>query len=192
MKKLMIALVAALTLGFATETKAENSTWRWSPLGIGLFAPVQLPFTDSHVYGLRFGGLLGWNENVAGLDCGLVNVVKGDFGGIQVGGVNYNAAIAGGIQAGVISWTELNYYGLQAAVANVNQRQQIGLSVGAMNWADSVIVGQIGVFNFANEVTGFQIGLINATEDMSGIQIGAINMITSSPVPVLPFVNVQF
>lgn len=192
MKKLMIALVAAFTLGLATETKAENSTWRWSPIGVGLFAPVQLPFTDSHVYGVRLGGLLGWNENVVGIDCGLANVVKGDFGGIQLGAVNYDAAIAGGIQAGVLSWTELDFYGVQFAGANVDQRRQLGFAVGAINWADSVIGGQIGAFNFANEVTGFQLGLINATEDMSGVQIGLINMITSSYLPVFPFVNVLF
>ena len=207
MKKLMFAAVAALTLGFATTAKAESDTWKWSPIGLGIVAPAQIPFTDSHVYGLRLGGILGWSENMMGLDCGLANVadgveyalqagvfnvVKGDFGGVQFGGINYNGAITDGLQIGVGNWTSLNFTGVQFAAVNVEQRQLVGLAFGGVNYADSVAGGQFGCINLANEVTGCQIGVINACDEMHGIQIGAINLITTSPVPVLPIVNVWF
>ena len=207
MKKLMFAAVAALTLGFATTAKAESDTWKWSPIGLGIVAPAQIPFTDVHVYGLRLGGILGWSENVMGLDCGLANVadgveyalqagvfnvVKGDFGGVQFGGINYNGAIAGGLQVGLGNWTALNFYGVQVGAVNVEQRLLEGLAIGGINWADTVEGGQVGVINLANEVEGCQIGVINACDEMHGIQIGAINLITTSCVPALPIVNVWF
>ena len=207
MKKLMFAAVAALTLGFATTAKAENDTWKWSPIGLGIVAPAQIPFTDSHVHGLRLGGLFALNEDVLGLDCGLanvaggveyalqlgaVNIVKGDFGGIQLGVVNYDAALTSGFQCGLSNWTSFNFYGLQLGGENVAQRYLGGFAIGAINYSDTVEGAQIGAINLANDVTGCQIGVINACDNINGIQIGAINLITTSPVPVLPLVNVWF
>ena len=77
-------------------------------------------------------------------------------------------------------------------IGDVEQRQLVGLAFGGVNYADSVAGGQFGCINLANEVTGCQIGVINACDNITGIQIGAINLITTSPVPVLPIVNVWF
>ena len=78
MKKLMI--VAAVALGIVVETRSESAAWQnetemtkeW-PVGIGIVVPAQFPPVRHDVCGFRFGGLLGWNETVRGLDLGLGN-----------------------------------------------------------------------------------------------------------------------
>ena len=207
MKKLMIVAVAALTLGAVLESKAENENWKYSPIGLGIAAPVQIPFTDSHVYGIRLGGIFGWNADVYGIDCGFaqyasgnegapqvgaINVVGGDFDGLQVGAVNVVGAEVAGVQVGVLNWAELNAVGLQVALANTVARETTGIAIGGVQFSDSVEGGQIGIVNLSNYVYGFQFGVINACDDIGGVQIGCINLITTGLVPVLPFVNASF
>lgn len=77
MKKLMV--IAALTAGLVVSAQAEERAWAWSPLGMGIAAPVQLPFIQSDVYGIRIGGLFGYNADVYGLDAGVAEICSGDF-----------------------------------------------------------------------------------------------------------------
>ncbi len=200
MKKLMIAAFAAL---------AAFGAMAWSPIGIGIVAPVQFPYTSSDVYGIRFGGLFGLNENVYGIDLGLAEVATGNEGGIQgglfnvvwgdamciqgAGAINYNAASFGGLQvAGLCNWNGLTTYGLQCSTVNANQTELYGFSFGALNYSASLSGAQFGAINMADSVTGLQIGLINVCDKMKGIQIGGINMITTSPLPVMVFANAWF
>ncbi|MBQ0031449.1 MAG: hypothetical protein KBT68_01465, partial [bacterium] len=61
-----MAIALAVGLGFNGLTNAEDRAWAWSPLGIGIAAPIQLPFVESDVYGIRIGGLFGYNHDVYG------------------------------------------------------------------------------------------------------------------------------
>ena len=147
-KSTKIALAAlAVALGFSSVSRADDRAWAWSPLGLGLAAPIQLPFMESDVYGLRFGGFLGYNNDVYGIDAGIAELCADSFAGLQ---------------ASVVSWTEGDAYGLQfGAFANVAGSSAYGLQAGAINvaWDDSY---------------GVQIGLINCDVSFSGVQLAGI------------------
>ncbi|MGN0833829.1 MAG: hypothetical protein ACI4RD_09320 [Kiritimatiellia bacterium] len=166
MKKSMMAMTLglALGLGLSAETRAEERTWDWSPVGIGLAAPIQVPFVQSDVYGLRLGGFFGYERNVYGLDCGLAEVCSGDFAGLQLA---------------AFSWTESNVYGVQcSALANVAGGQMKALQVGCVNtvWGD-VVGGQLGLVNYTTDFCGAQFGgVINWNVlASSGLQVGLVN-----------------
>ena len=83
MKKLILAFGVAASL-FAFQAKGvDNDNLEFSPLGLGIAAPIQLPFMNSDVYGLRLGGLFAVEREVIGLDIGLVERTKLDFTGLQ-------------------------------------------------------------------------------------------------------------
>lgn len=149
MKKSMVSLLIGLAvgLGFATASQADDRDWSWSPLGIGLAAPLQLPFMESDVYGLRFGGFLGFNNDVRGIDLGVTELCTADFIGLQ---------------GSLFSWTEGDVCGLQVgALANVVNLKVAGVQVGCVNvdWSD---------------VTGLQIGSVNYDAAFAGVQLGGL------------------
>ena len=149
MKKSMVSLLIGLAvgLGFANASQADDRAWSWSPLGIGLAAPLQLPFMESDVYGLRFGGFLGFNNDVRGIDLGVTELCTADFIGLQ---------------GALFTWTEGDVYGLQVgALANVVNSKTVGVQAGCVNadWG---------------EVTGLQLGLINYDVAFAGLQLGGI------------------
>ena len=166
MKKSTMAMTLGLALGLGMigESKAEERAWDWSPLGIGLAAPIQLPFTQSDVYGLRLGGFFGYERNVYGLDCGLAEVCSGDFVGLQ---------------ASALSWTEGDAYGVQfGALANVVDGGAMALQIACVNtvWGDAV-GGQLGLVNYTTDFCGVQVGgVINWNVMTSnGLQVGLVN-----------------
>ena len=212
MKKLMI--VAAVALGMVVETRSESAAWQnetemtkeW-PVGIGIVVPAQFPPVRHDVCGFRFGGLLGWNETVRGLDLGLgnvatdneyglqlggVNAVWGDFAGLQAGCFNYNASISAGAQFGVLNWDSLAAYGFLLGAVNTNLRSLDGIAFGGVNFAGTVVGSQLGVINLADDITGCQIGVVNACERMHGVQLGVINLINTSKLPCMVLLNAWF
>jgi len=200
MKKIVVSAFAALVAGGAMAA--------WSPLGVGIVAPAQLPYMSSDVLGVRLNCLLSRNEDVWGLDiglagvahgseyalqCGLFDVVYGDSAGFQIAGVGYNGGMFAGLQvAGLCSWNGLAAYGVQISAVNADQTEFHGLSFGALNYADALTGGQIGFLNLADSVYGVQIGCINACDKMDGLQLGLVNLISSSRLPVMVLANAWF
>ena len=88
-----MAIALAVGLGFNGLANAEERAWAWSPLGIGIAAPVQLPFIDSDVYGLRIGGLFGYNHDVYGIDAGVAEICSGNFAGLQVSALSWTEEV---------------------------------------------------------------------------------------------------
>ena len=166
MKKSVAIVLTGLAvgLGFISESRADERSWAWSPLGIGLAAPIQLPFVESDVYGLRLGGFFGYNHDVCGLDAGVAEMTAGDFAGIQ---------------ASAMSWTRGSVYGIQcAALANVVMGNAIELQVAPLNvnWGDTIGL-QAGVVNYDSNFKGIEVGaLVNWNTTMFyGLELGAIN-----------------
>ena len=165
MKKLMtVAFIAFAACAAVAEDDRIDRPWGWSPLGVGVAAPIQLPFTDTDIYGLRFGGVFGRNRNVYGVDAGLVEMGGGDFAGIQ---------------ASAFGWTARDAYGLQcAALANVVNGDFHGIQVGSFNFvfaepACGIQVG--GILNFNASFEGVQLGLLNwETSAFAGWQVGGL------------------
>ena len=165
MKKSTMMMAVALAISLGVSAQAEERSWVWSPVGIGIAAPIQLPYVDSDVYGLRLGGLFGYNHDVWGLDVGVAEVCSGGFRGLQVAG---------------LSWVERdNVYGMQAsALANVVNASTIALQVAPVNvvWEDA-LGAQFGLVNFTTEFRGLQCGGIINWNDLAsyGLQVGLVN-----------------
>ena len=166
MKKFLMAMTVGLAAGFCFGEKDmdDERSWAWSPVGVGLAAPIQLPFIESDVYGLRLGGLFGFNHDVYGLDLGVAEMCGGSFAGLQ---------------GSVLSWTEDNAYGLQLGMlGNVVNGRSIALQIGCVNvdWDDATGV-QLGVANYNSNYAGVQFaGVINWNKISScGLQLSPIN-----------------
>lgn len=163
--------------GLAVLLAAPAMAMDMTPLQIGVWGEgLQLFPAQTKVVGVRLNLAMGDNQDVMGVDFGLVsranrmdalqlnlaNLVRADFNGLSAGLFN---------QMGSVS-------GLQAGLFN--------------NVAHDMSGFQLGFFNVADDVAGFQIGLINRTVAMRGVQIGLVNLIEEGPVTFFPILNAAF
>ena len=174
-------LVLSLLSLFAVSSKADERSWNWSPLGIGIAAPIQLPWMDSDVYGLRFGGLFGCSRTVYGLDVGLAEICSneavGNFAGVQASALSWTEGNAYGLQvAGLANVVKGSTWALQAAFANAVWDDCRGLQLGAVNYTVGLKGCQFGLVNWNNLASyGFDVGLINANQmEFTGWSFGAL------------------
>lgn len=207
MKKSLIAAALAAVCCCSNEANAAvERPWAWSPIGLGLCAPVQIPFAASDVRGFRFGGLYGSHADVCGLDVGLVECQE-SFVGCQVAAVGWTSGTATGLQLALASvdmaaftgfqvaalnWNNADSLGVQFAVANANQSDFTGWAAGALNASLNFTGFQLGVFNLADDLTGFQLGVVNATQRLSGLQVGLLNLVCESKLPIMVIANAGF
>jgi hypothetical protein len=137
-----ILLVLAL-MGSISASAIESN----SPIGIGLFPPLQVPNSEFGITGLRVSGV-GINRASIGLDVGLLgnitnqtfnyNKLNADIIGFQIAGlanVNGTGSSLYGIQLGLFN--KVTYaYGLQIGLINVAQNLH-GIQIGLINFNDS-------------------------------------------------------
>ena len=182
MKKSMIAAMIGLAIGtgFTNAARAEEQrSWNWSPLGIGIAAPIQLPFMETDVHGLRIGGLFGCNQDVCGLDAGLCEVSSGSFAGVGAAAFNWVGKNAYGLQVGALAnVVALDAYGLEAGLVNVVHGGFTGLQLGLVNYDANFAGGRFGLVNWSKTTSaGFDIGLVSVSgEDFAGLKLGALNL----------------
>ena len=196
MKKSIMLATAAMSVAFClTSARAaeDKRAWPWSPIGIGIAAPIQLPYMSSDVYGLRLGGLFGYNNEMCGLDVGLVEISSYSMSGMQVSAFSWTDSDAYGLQCGgLANVVDGSFYGRQDALVNVVWGEFWGLQTGLVNyngaafgvqfcglvsWNCSVSAGwQAGLVNADQEdFAGFAAGLVNYANKMVGFQLGAVN-----------------
>lgn len=140
-----------------------------SPIGIGLFPPLQIPSSEYEITGLRVG-VVGINRSASGIDIGLLgNITKQSFAGSAFSLLfNYNHIAA-------------DIVGFQiSGLANVN------------GTGSSLYGVQLGLYNKVSNVYGLQIGLVNVAQKLNGVQIGLINFNASGPFKVSPIINASF
>jgi hypothetical protein len=165
--------VAAIALGSAvyadkgeTQTAATPApaTETVRPIQLALVPPVQLVPENESIQGVRLN-IYGRNQNVSGVDIGLVHETKGDFTGVQFGLLGFVHGEGRGLQFnGIYTEATVRMTGLQ-----------------------------VGMVNRSNSMHGLQIGLVNISDEMKGIQIGLWNEIKSKQeLPVLPLFNACF
>lgn len=196
----MMKHLILLMLSFCFGVEVAHAS-AFSPLGLSLFAPVQLPGEDFTVTGARINFIYGATHSVYGLDLGLVNETHQTMGGIQVGALNINKGEtdAVGLQFGGIgnfNVNKANIYGVQAALINSNKAESllVGVGVAAANITPFThVVGvQVGLYNTANEVSGLQIGVVNSAQYLHGIQIGLLNFNVHGLSAIAPALNIGF
>lgn len=135
----------------------------WSPIQVGLFGGnVQICAPETEIAGLRLNLPYSENDDVSGLDLGIVSGAA-SFSGLRLNAVNLSDEHSGGVEIGLV---------------NVDKGEMVG-------W-------QCGIFNYAGSMRGFQLGLINKCGSLYGIQIGLVNMIETGKVAMLPIVSWAF
>ncbi|MDD3953663.1 MAG: hypothetical protein PHY82_07105 [Lentisphaeria bacterium] len=171
MKKMFLGL--GLFLFCCVSVQAFNT----SALQISIWAPkTQLVPDYIDVSGLKLNLPYGSNQNMAGLDLGLVSI-------------NGNTAA---LQVNLFNRSSENFAGLQVGLVNVAGTSG-GISISLFNSTESIARGvDIALVNTALEHRGIQIGLVNYTEFLTGFQIGLINIVTKSTVPFFPIINFCF
>lgn len=147
-------------------------------LQLALVAPAQIFSSDYDVYGFRLNLIYGLNQNLRGLDLGIINVGQGLMEGVQFGVVNRVQALAG-VQIGLYN--------------SFDETEGGCFQMGIINHAVDFAGLQLGPLNYARHVNGAQIGLVNICETTEGVQIGIINIISQSDFLVFcPIINAQF
>jgi len=180
MKKLMLALSVALSIaGTISNAQAEERSWAWSPLGIGIAAPVQLPYTETDIYGLRLGGLMGVNADMYGVDAGLAEVTDGSMFGLQASGFSWTRGQVIGLQCGAFgNVVHEDVIAFQAGMANVNLGEvSVGMACGVVNYGITYYGLETGLINWNNSSTaGLLVGLGNVgQEDFDGVALGGMS-----------------
>ena len=147
------------------QAKQSGASETVRPLQLALVPPsLQLVPEEESIGGFRLN-IYGRNQNVSGVDIGLMHETTGNFSGIEFGILNYVHGDFVGLELGCIySETKGNMSGVQ-----------------------------VGMFNHAGSIGGVQIGLVNFADDMTGFQFGLFNQIKSKEkLPVLPLINAKF
>lgn len=171
MKKMFLGLGLFLLSCFSLQ--AFNT----SALQISIWAPqTQLVPDYIDISGLKLNLPYGSNQNMAGLDLGLVSI-NGNTAALQVNLFNRASEYFSGLQVGLVN---------VAGAAD-------GISISLFNSTENISRGlDIALVNTALEHRGIQIGLVNYTEFLTGFQIGLVNIVTKSTVPFFPIINFCF
>lgn len=114
-----------------------------TPLSLGIFDTVRVPWGEWNVRGLRLSPLYGRCDNLTGLDLGLFNTVEEEMIGLQAGFLNTTAR-ARGLQIGIFNCA---YY-------------LKGVQIGVVNYAEGAKGLQIGVVNVITDTTPGMLPLI--------------------------------
>ena len=196
MRKLMsVALVGLAAFAAVADEGRVDRSWEWSPLGVGIAAPLQLPFTDSSVYGLRFGGFFGRNYDVYGLDAGVGEMTEGEFAGIQASGFNWSSRSVYAVQfGGVANVVHGSFYGVQLGSVNLVFAEPFyGVQVGAIYNGNVSLGGiQLGTVNVdSSYFGGLQAGVLAnvVKEDAEGLSVAVVNFMNRFTGLELGFVN---
>lgn len=186
-----VGLAMVLCMGVAPVVSAQNTSVAgvpvavaqengpYTPFMLSFTSPLEVPFRDFDVGGLRVNIIYGECQNFDGLDLGLAGRIKGHGNGLQSNAINIIDGDGLGLQGNwIVGFVKGEYDGLQ---------------VGAVNYADTMQGLQIGaLYNGANYMQGLQIGLINTARTMIGVQIGLVNVVQDNDVPFMPIVNCAF
>lgn len=169
----------------------------WTPLQVSLIHPVQVFPKETKVQGLRINLLYGVNDEMAGIDLGLVNRTMGTTQGLQLGafpfgGFNITEDLEGiqfaGFYGGAniankdVSGVQISgvWAGANFANGDVSGLQVAGI-IGGINKAGNLdgiqIAGILLGVNLAKNTKGIQLAtLYNQAEEMKGLQIGIVNV----------------
>lgn len=169
----------------------------WTPLQVSLVHPVQVFPKETKVQGLRINLLYGVNDEMAGIDLGLINRTTGTTQGLQLGafpfgGFNITENLEGIQFAGFYGGANIAHKDVSGAQisgiwagANFANRDVTGLQlagiVGGINKAGNLdgiqIAGILLGVNLAQNTKGVQLAtLYNQAEEMKGLQIGIVNV----------------
>jgi hypothetical protein len=141
-----------------------------TPVQYSLWPGAQVFSQDTPVRGIALNFLGGAQDDVAGLDFGLLNTVEKKFTGVGAGIVNIGHGDVRGLQAGLGNTADKSLKGMQVSIANQVDGEAAGV--------------QAGMLNSAGKCTGVQIGVVNIVDSTKCVQLGLFNL---NPKGFLPF-----
>lgn len=155
MKKTHLFMICMALMIFAMPSGAA-AAGKTRVAQFAFFHPVQVfPETDS-IRAFRFNMLYGVNNDVNGLDIGMVNRVTGNLSGVQFGVFNWVEGDAEVWQSAVVNLTEGNFLGFQSGIFNRTKKQCKGAQLGIVNMTGSLNGLQIGVLNINESGTKYK------------------------------------
>jgi hypothetical protein len=149
-----------------------------TPVQVSVWPGAQVFTQDSPVRGMALNLFAGAQDDVAGLDVGLLNTVEKELTGVGAGVVNLGHGHVRGLQVGLGNTADISISGMQASIAN----QVDGEARGA----------QVGVANFAGKCTGVQIGVVNTVDSANCLQLGLFNLNPKGFLPFFPIFLIGF
>ncbi len=194
--RISASIMAVLSLASATPAWADDAKGtndKPYPVSLSLFAPVQIAPVKRSVTGFRLN-IYGHNQDVIGLDIGIVNRASGDFGGFQWLGFGWVEGDVSGAQWNYIANVgKGDLRGLQFGFFNYVGKDTMGAQLGAVDWSQGKVTGlQLSAVNYSKSVHGLQLGLVNVTDNLRGMQIGLVNVARNGFLPVFPIFNFHF
>ncbi len=176
MKKASSIVIASFIIICCTFTLPAMA--KVKPIQLSLWNTVQLQNASTSIHGLRLA-IYGENEDVFGVDWGIVLKVNGDMVGWQNSCVNMVEGNVEGLQEGIVNMVGGDVWGWQTGVVNMTEGEMIGL--------------QTGLVSFSRDLRGVQFSIVNVTDIQYGLQIGLININKGgTPFGILPIVNWNF
>ncbi len=146
---------------------------------------------DARVSGFRFSLLYGENEEMSGLDVGLLSISEtSKLSGVAfVFGISkVNVEMDGGAAFSLINFHTGKDTGLNAAFINKVNSAENAVDLGFVNIADGTTMLDIGGLNIAKSTTT-QVGFINITKQLKGFQFGFVNIANNGFLPIFPIFN---
>lgn len=197
------AAVAAFTTAFAAPAEEDLSgqgigAIGWTPVQIGLFAPVSYPW--------------GFDWDVKGLELNLFYAEAVRLQGLSISGIATRSRdlFKGVSVTGLCNWHDVDAYGVDLTIgANISRADVYGLTaglfsmrksmsgidinfVGAYEEEDSCGLKLAGACNFSlKEFTGMEVALgLNMAKDLTGLQMGGINFAHTLTGAQIGFFNI--
>jgi len=139
------------------------------------------------VYGLNIGGLgIGAGENMVGINIGGLGVGAGEkLTGINIGGLGCGAPEVRGISVGGLGVGGKYLKGVHLSLGTIITDKSGGVMTGLA----------VSSFNYIRgDQVGLSIGIVNYAWDVKGVQIGLVNIVRNNPrgLKVLPLFNTSF
>lgn len=149
-------------LSFPCVSRAETSH-----LQVSLFHPLQFIPDNYSIDAFRLDLIYGVNQDLRGVDLGLVNEAGGSVKGFELGADNRVSKDFSGVQIGLFNQVKWEYKGVQLGLlANITGHSCDGVQVAIYNDAQEDMRGlQFGIVNHSGSLYGVQIGLINFNDD---------------------------
>lgn len=152
--------------------------------------------SEGRIYGFYVAGITNILEDACGVFIsGALNFTNRKTYGLQISGCgNYSRRLVGAQISLGLSGILIPYLfaSIFESPSNSIAASALLMVIASMtNYVKTHFKGlQIGFINITNYGTGFQIGFLNYAKHLKGFQLGVFNIITSSPVPFFPILNV--
>ena len=137
---LLLAVVAA-----AAGCAGMQATM--TPIQVSVAPGAQAFTQDMPVRGMVLNLVAGAQDDVVGLDIGLLNAVDKEFTGVGAGLVNNGHGNVRALQVGLGNTADVSFTGLQASIVNQADGEMRGAQVGLGNFAGKCLGVQLGVVN---------------------------------------------